>query len=109
MRQCVEALISDSQTVQNRSEFFTTLSEDEQSGVLALVAKEAMQNPSKRTPVESLLELALAGSEAAAETFRSCVRKIGPDQLSPGLGGKATKCYIDSGHPLGRDYYECHC
>ena len=88
MRQCVEALISDSQTAQTRSAFFTALSEDEQSGVLAMVAKEAMQNPSKRTPVESLLELALAGSEAAAETFRSCVRKIEAGQLNPSLGVK---------------------
>ena len=88
MRQCVEVLISASQTAQNRSDFFTTLSEDEQSGVLAMVAKEAMQNPSKRTPVESLLELALAGSEAAAETFRSCVQSIGADKLNPGLGVK---------------------
>ena len=88
MRQCVEALISDSQTAQNRRDFFTTLSEDEQSGVLAMVAKEAMQNLSNRTPVESLLELTLSGSEAAAETFRSCVLKIGADQLNPGLGVK---------------------
>ena len=101
MRQCVEALISDSQTVQNRSAFFTTLSEDEQSGVLAMVAKEAMQNPSKRTPVESLLELALAGSEAAAETFRSCVRRIGADKLSPGLGVKLRNATLTQGTRSG--------
>ena len=88
MRQCVEALISDSQTPQNRSKFFTALSEDEQSGVLGMVAKEAMQNPSNRAPLESLLELALSGSEAAAAIFRSCVERIGADQLSPGLGVK---------------------
>ena len=88
MRQCVEALLSDSQTAQNRKDLFTTLSEDEQSGVLAMVAKEAMQNPSNRTPVESLLELALLGQESAAETFRSCVLKIGASQLNPGLGVK---------------------
>ena len=88
MRQCVEALISASQTAQIRSDFFTALSEDEQSGVLAMVAKEAMQNPSKPTPVESLLELALAGFETAAETFRSCVQRIGADKLNPGLGVK---------------------
>ena len=97
MRQCVEALLSDSQTTQNRSDFFTALSEDEQSGVLAMVAKEAMQNPSKRTPVESLLELALDGSEAAAETFRSCVRKIGADQLPPGLGVKLRNAELAQG------------
>ena len=97
MRQCVEALVADSQTVQNRSAFFTTLSEDEQSGVLALVAKEAMQNPFKRTPVESLLELAVAGSETAAETFRSCVRKIGADQLNPSLGVKLRSATLTQG------------
>ena len=76
---------------------FTTLSEDEQSGVLAMVAKEAMQNPSKRTPVESLLELALAGSETAAETFRSCVQRIGADKLNPGLGVKLRSAALPQG------------
>ena len=91
MRQCAEALLSVSRTTQSQNNIFTTLSEDEQSGVLAIIAKEAMQNPSNRTPVESLLDLALSGSEAAAETFRSCVSKIGPSQLSPGLGVKLRK------------------
>ena len=97
MRQCVEALISDSQTAQNRRDFFTKLSEDEQSGVLAMVAKEAMQNPSKRTLVESLLELALSGSEAAAETFRSCVSRIGAEQLNPSLGVKLRSATLTHG------------
>ena len=88
MRQCVEALLSDSQTAQNRKELFIILSEDEQSGALAIVAKEAMQNPANRTPLESLLELALVGQEAAAEAFRSCVLKIEASQLNPGLGVK---------------------
>ena len=97
MRQCVEALISDSQTAQTRSAFFTALSEDEQSGVLAMVAKEAKQNPSKRTPVESLLELALAGSETAAENFRSCVQGIGSDKLNPSLGVKLRNATLTHG------------
>ena len=97
MRQCVEALISGSQTAQNRSGFFTTLSEDEQSGILAMVAKKAMQNPSNRTPVESILELALSGSETAAETFRSCVRRIGADQLNPSLGVKLRSATLTQG------------
>ena len=97
MRQCVEALISDSQTARNRSELFTALSEDEQSGVLAMVAREAMQNPSKRGPLESLLELTLAGYDAAANTFRSCVGKIGASQLKPSLGVKLRSAKLTQG------------
>lgn len=89
MRQCLEGLLSSSyQNTQERSEFFNTLSEDEQSGVLAMVGKKAMQNPEDGTPLESLLDLALSGSVPAAESFQSCVNNIGADKLKPGLGIK---------------------
>jgi hypothetical protein len=88
MRQCVDALLSASQTPQNRADFFASLTEDEQSGVISMVAKQAMQDPSNQTPLDSLLELAIAGSEVAAVAFRSSVLKVGASQLKPGLGIK---------------------
>ncbi len=88
MRQCADALLSDSQTPQNRKNYFASLSEDEQSGVVAMVAKKAMQDPANHTPLDSLLDLAMAGSELAAAAFGASVMKIGASQLHPGLGVK---------------------
>ena len=86
MRQCVDALLSASITQQNRVDFFGTLTEDEQTGVLSMVSKKAMQDPSNQTPLESLLGLAVAGFEPAANVFKSSALKIGASQLNPGLG-----------------------
>ena len=87
MRQCLEDLLSEHRSAQVRSELFTALSDDEQAGVLAMVSKEAVQNPDGPS-LESLLELSLTGSIPAAETFCSCVKKIDPEKLKPGLGVK---------------------
>lgn len=86
MRQCLEDLLSEHRSAQV-SELFTALSDDEQTGVLAMVAKEAVQNPDGSS-LDSLLELGLTGSVSAAETFRSCVNKIDAKKLKPGLGIK---------------------
>lgn len=102
MRQCVDALVSDSQTPQNRADFFASLSEDEQSGVVLMVAKKAMQDPTNQTPLDSLLELALAGSEIAAGAFKSSVLKIGASHLKPGLGIKLRSANLQAdSRPVG--------
>lgn len=88
MRQCVDALLSDSQTQPNRNAFFKSLSEDEQAGVIAMVGKKAMQDPNNQTPLESLLGLALDGSELAAANFRSSALKVEASNLLPSLGVK---------------------
>jgi hypothetical protein len=88
MRQSVDALLSATVTQQNQADFFGVLTEDEQSGVLSMVSKKAMQDPSNQRPVEALLALAIAGSEAAASTFESTILKINPAKLNPGLGVK---------------------
>lgn len=66
MRHCVEVLLTDSQTPQVRRLSFEALHEEEQCGVIAMVAKKAMQDPANPAPLSSLLELAVAGSEVAA-------------------------------------------
>jgi hypothetical protein len=86
MRQCVDALLSASEKAQNRVDFFGALTEDEQTGVISMVSKKAMQDPSDQTPLESLLGLAISGFEAAANALKSSVLKIGAAQLNPGLG-----------------------
>ncbi|MCL1921335.1 MAG: KAP family NTPase [Kiritimatiellaeota bacterium] len=86
MRQCVDVMLSDSQTSKNRVALYSSLSTDEQSGVVAMVAKKAMQNPDDDTPLNSLFDLAIADFENAAIAFKSSAVKIGPSQLKPGLG-----------------------
>ena len=86
MRQCVDALLSASEKAQNKADFFGALTEDEQTGVISMVSKKAMQDPSNQTPLESLLGLAVVGFEAAANALKSSVLKIGASQLNPGLG-----------------------
>ncbi|GAA5484091.1 KAP family P-loop NTPase fold protein [Haloferula sargassicola] len=86
MRQCVDSMLSASVKPQNRADFFGALTEDEQTGVLSMVSKKAMQDPSNQTPLESLLGLAVAGFEQAANAFKSSALKIGANQLNPGLG-----------------------
>lgn len=96
MRQCLEGLLSSaSQGSQERGELFNAMSEDEQSVVLAMVSKKAMQNPEDGVPLESLLDLALNGSLPAAESFQSCINSIGAAKLKPGLGVKLRSA---SGH-----------
>ena len=87
MRQCLEELLSEHRSAQVRRELFSALSDDEQAGVLAMVSKEAVQNPDGPS-LDSLLELGLTGSVPAAETFGSCVNKIDKKKLKPGLGIK---------------------
>lgn len=86
MRQCVDSMLSASVPQQNWKDLFGTLTEDEQTGVLSMVSKKAMQDPSNQTPLESLLGLAVAGFEPAASAFKSSALKIGANQLNPGLG-----------------------
>jgi hypothetical protein len=101
MRQCVDTLLSDSQTLQNRAGFFASLSEDEQSSVVLMVAKKAMQDPTNQTPLNSLLELAEAGSEIAAGAFKSSALRIGASQLKPGLGIKLRNAKFQDGSRSG--------
>lgn len=97
MRQSVDALLSSSETQQNQADFFEALTEDEQSGVLSMVSKRAMQDPSNQKPLEALLGLAIADSKSAASTFESTILKIGPDQLKPGLGVKLRNAKLPTG------------
>lgn len=99
MRQCVNALLSESEKPQVRSDYFASLSEDEQSGVVAIVEKKAIQDSANQAPLNSLLGLALEGSEIAAEAFRSSVLKIGASQLNPGLGIKLRNAKSTAGGP----------
>tara|TARA_R110001592_G_scaffold254129_3_gene517493 strand:+ start:38819 stop:40669 length:1851 start_codon:yes stop_codon:yes gene_type:complete len=101
MRLSVDSLLSSSQTRQNKVQFFLSLSEDEQSGVIAMVAKKAMQDPDDKNPLDSLVDLALDGSELAASAFRSCVIKIGAGNLKPGLGIKLRNLKSLSGSRTG--------
>jgi hypothetical protein len=102
MRHCVDAMLSDSQPQSDRNAFFSSLSDDEQTGVVAMVGKKAMQDPGNQTPLDSLLGLALAGSELAAATFGSSVRKIGAANLNPGLGVKLRSAKTSSDTPAGK-------
>jgi hypothetical protein len=102
MRHCIDAMLSDSQPQSDRNAFFGSLSDDEQAGVVAMVGKKAMQDPGNQTPLDSLLGLALAGSELAATTFRSSALKIGASNLNPGLGVKLRNAKPSSDTPAGK-------
>ncbi|WP_052573343.1 P-loop NTPase fold protein [Haloferula sp. BvORR071] len=102
MRHCIDAMLSDSQPQSDRNAFFSSLSEDEQAGVVAMVGKKAMQDPDNQTPLDSLLGLALVGSELAATTFRSSALKIGAANLNAGLGVKLRNARPSSDTPAGK-------
>ncbi len=101
MRLSVDSLLASSQTPQNKVQLFLALSEDEQSGVIAMVAKKAMQDIEDNTPMDSLLDLALGESELAASAFRSCIGKVGPSNLKPGLGVKLRNMKYPTGSRSG--------
>ncbi len=102
MRHCIDAMLSDSQPQSDRNAFFSSLSDDEQAGVVAMVGKKAMQDPDNQTPLDSLLGLALAGSGLAAATFKSSALKIGAEKLNPGLGVKLRNAKPSAGTPAGK-------
>lgn len=87
MRRCLDSFLLGHANDQIQT-LFVALSGDEQAGVLSMVTKEVIRRPGVDRPLESLLQLGLAGSALAAEAFRSCIRRIGAENLKPGLGIK---------------------
>lgn len=87
MKTCAEELLSKIDTQRrNGIKMFAALLEDEQEGVLGIVARHAMQDVKDDTAMRSLIDLAANGHMNSAESFSRCVERIGASNLSPGFG-----------------------
>ncbi len=87
MRTCAEELLLKIDTQRrNGIKMFASLLEDEQEGVLGIVARHAMQDVKDDTALRSLIDLAANGHMNSAESFSRCVERIGASNLSPGFG-----------------------
>lgn len=87
MKTCAEGLLS-SVDPQRRSgvEMFLSLTEEEQEGVIGVVAKQAMQMPNDDTPLRSLMDIAKNDHMVAAQAFTRCIDRIGAANLPAGFG-----------------------
>jgi hypothetical protein len=87
MKACAEQLLASHDSERKSGiTLFASLSEDEQDGVLGVVAQQAMRNSSDTTGLKSLLNLAENGHLNAATSLQRCVDRIGIDTLPPGFG-----------------------
>ena len=87
MKACTEELLS-SVEVERRNGvvLFEALSEDEQSGVLGLISRNAMQDLKNDTALRSLLDLSANNHMNCAEAFSKCIDRISIAKLSPAFG-----------------------
>lgn len=87
MKTCSEELISKvGKERANGVAMFSSLSEDEQSGVLGVVMRYAMQEIKDDSALRSLLELAAKNHLNGAEALSKCLDRIGAPNLNPGFG-----------------------
>lgn len=99
MRTCTEELLSKVE-VERRSgvKMFTSLSKDEQEGVLGLVMRHAMQKVKDDTALRTLINLAKEGHLNAAEALSKCVNRIGASALNPGFGITLRAFKVETGN-----------
>lgn len=99
MKTCVDELLSKVETERRSGvELFASLTEDEQSGVLGVVTRHAMQDVKEDTALRSLLNLAAKNHFNGAEAFSKCIDRIGASKLNPGFGITLRAFKIETGN-----------
>lgn len=99
MRICVEDLISKVERERtNGVAMFSSLSEDEQVGVLGMVTRHAMQDSKDDSALRSLLNLASNNHLNSAEALAKCIGRITAAKLSPGFGITLRAFKVESGN-----------
>jgi hypothetical protein len=99
MRTCAEELLSNVDPErQSGVVMFSSLTEDEQEGVIGVVMRHAMQTPNEYTPLRSFMDLAKNGHLNAATALTRCITRIRAENLPGGFGIALKAFRSDSGN-----------
>lgn len=99
MKTCVDELLSKIETERRSGvTMFTSLTEDEQGGVLGVVTRNALQNIKEDTALRSLLDIAAKNYVNGAEAFSRCIERIGAAKLNPGFGITLRAFKVETGN-----------